>query len=729
MRLYLCEKPSQARDIARVLGASHRGEGCLRGTGICVTWCFGHLLEMAPPDGYGEQYRRWRLETLPIIPADWRLQPRQAGRKQLNAIQGLLGEAREVVIATDADREGETIAREVLDLYRWQGPVARLWLSALDETSIRKALAALRPGEQTCPLYLAGLGRARADWLVGMNLTRAYTLLGRSEDHTGVRSVGRVQTPTLRIVVDRDRTIEAFVPVPYWDLIARFRPENGGPPFRARWRPPGTHCDSEGRCTNESAARQVAQQVAGARGRVTGAQTERVTEPPPLPFDLGTLQQEASRRWGMGAQETLDTAQALYETHKATTYPRTDCPYLPDNLRAEVPRVLAALRQSDPSIAERVEAADSSLRSRAWNDTKITAHHAIIPTAAPCDLSRMNEREQRIYDLVRRRYLAQFYPPHVYDRTTVTLDTAGECFQAEGRRIVAAGWWELFATEEHGEQEEDSHQTLPPLAAGDACRMSDARVEQRATRPPPRYTEGTLIAAMKHAGRLVSDPLLKKKLRETAGLGTEATRAGIIQTLLGRGFLHREKRHLVSTDTGRALIDALPAAVKDPGTTVLWEQALEDIARGRGDLYTFVSVQSRWVTELVQQVQRTDSRPTDGHQAAAPAYVCPECGLPLRRRKGRNGFFWGCSGYPGCTTTLPDAGGKPGRQIGKTVPFQTGRSAVNRGEDVAAGAPCPDCGKGRLVQRTLHQGRNAGRHFLGCSRFPECRFFAWTRTE
>jgi DNA topoisomerase-3 len=818
MRLYLCEKPSQARDIARVLGASHRGEGCLRGTGICVTWCFGHLLEMAPPDGYGEQYRRWRLETLPIIPADWRLQPRQAGRKQLNAIQGLLGEAREVVIATDADREGETIAREVLDLYRWQGPVARLWLSALDETSIRKALAALRPGEQTCPLYLAGLGRARADWLVGMNLTRAYTLLGRSEDQAGVRSVGRVQTPTLRIVVDRDRAIEAFVPVPYWDLIATFQPENDDRPFRARWQPADSHRDSEGRCTNEPAARQVAQQVAGSRGRVTDAQIERVTEPPPLPFDLGTLQQEASRRWGMGAQEVLDAAQALYETHKATTYPRTDCPYLPESMRGEAPRVLAALRQSDPMIADQVEAADSSLCSRVWNDAKITAHHAIIPTAVPCDLSKMGEREQRIYDLVRRRYLAQFCPPHRYDRTTVILNAGGETFQATGRRIVTSGWRALFGGEDAGEQAANEQQELPPLSAGDTCHVSDARVEQRATRPQPRYTEGTLIAAMKHAARLVSDPKLKKKLRESAGLGTEATRAGILQTLIKRGFLRRHKRHLISTDTGRLLIDTLPEEVKDPGTTALWEQALDDIAQSRGDLDVFVTAQARWVRDLVQQVQSSDDPSKDGIQDAAPAHPCPDCGKPMRRRKGRRGFFWGCSGYPECTTTLPDAGGKPGQRIadrpvgscacggdvreslkawqcqgcsaivwketagkqislkqtldlfaGKTVRLKglkskkgkgfnadarieggrvrllfkgsdggnkeaqtsrtTARSAAKGGGGAAAGEPCPDCGKGSLVQRTLRQGKNAGRQFFGCSRFPDCRFFTWKGSE
>ena len=718
-RLFLCEKPAQARDIARVLGARQRGDGCLNGPGVTVTWCVGHLLEMDPPEAYGEELKRWRLETLPILPSRWKLHPRKGAAGQLKTIGRLLKSASEVVVATDADREGETIAREVLDRFGWRGPVLRLWLSALDEASIRKALAGLLPGEKTRPLYLAGLARSRADWMVGMNLTRAYTILGRERGHDTVLSVGRVQTPTLRLVVDRDREIEAFRPRPYWEVVAML--EKAGAPFPARWRPSGAIADEEGRCMREQAAREVATRIQGRTAVVTHAETKRVREAPPLPFDLGTLQQEASRRWGMGAQQVLDIAQSLYETHKATTYPRTDCRYLPESMFGEVDQVLKALVASDPDLEPLVRRADRTLRSRAWNDKKITAHHAIIPTTAPCDVSGMNADERRLYDLIRRHYLAQFYPRHEYDQTEVELAIGKEAFESRGRRIRAAGWRTLLGRDEpdeNGEQAVD----LPPLEEGDRCAVVDARMERKETRPPRRYTEGTLIAAMKNAARLVEDPQLRKRLRETAGIGTEATRAGIIQTLLDRGFLRKEKKHLVSTETGRALIDALPEPVKDPGTTALWEQALEDIAQGRGDMATFLERQAEWVRALVHRVQEGSA----GIEASTSRHPCPECGRPMRRRKGAQGWFWGCSGYPECRCTLPDARGKPGkRKSGKS-----GKVSAARREKPArsgsAGNACPECGDGSLVQRTVRNGKNAGREFLGCSRYPRCRYFAWT---
>jgi DNA topoisomerase III len=654
MRLWLAEKPSQARDIARVLGAQSKGDGYLRGSAETVTWCFGHLLEQAPPERYGEQYQRWSLDTLPILPETWQLTVKAPARKQFGVIRRLLQQAREVVIATDADREGEMIAREVLDACAWRGPIHRLWLSALDEASVRKALSTLWPGEKTRPLYLAGMSRARADWLVGMNLTRAYTLLGRQAGHDGVLSVGRVQTPTLRLVVDRDRAIEAFVPQPYWDVKVILDHANGR--FEARWLPPAPVADAEGRCIRESSARQVAQRVAGGEASVSGVETTRVRQAPPLPFDLGTLQQEASRRWGMGAQQVLQTAQALYESHKATTYPRTDCPYLPQSMLSEVPQVLDAMVQSDPDMTPWVKRSDPGVRSRAWNDAKITAHHAIIPTTARCQVARMSESERRIYDLVRRRYLAQFFPQHEFDRTEAHLRAGeGDRLRATGKRIVVPGWRELF-----GADDDDAEvQALPSVAEGDHCRVTSAEVEAKTTTPPAHYTEGTLIAAMKHVSRLVDDPQLRKRLKETAGIGTEATRAGIIETLLQRGFVRKRKKHVVSTDTGRALIDALPDPVQDPGTTALWEQALEEIAEGRRDPAEFLKQQADWVRMLVARAQAGAGlamRPAD-----VPQHPCPACGKPMRRRKGRDGHFWGCTGYPECRQTLPDQRGKPGK--------------------------------------------------------------------
>jgi DNA topoisomerase III len=654
MRLWLAEKPSQARDIARVLGAQSKHDGYLEGASEIVTWCFGHLLEQAPPEHYGDQYRRWSLESLPIVPQTWQSTVKGSARKQFAVIRRLLEQAREVVIATDADREGEMIAREVLDACAWHGPVQRLWLSALDETSVRRALSNLWPGSKTEPLYRAATSRARADWLVGMNLTRAYTVLGRAAGHDGVLSVGRVQTPTLRLVVDRDRAIAAFVPQPYWDVRVVLEHANGR--FQARWVPPAPVADNEGRCVSEASARQVAQRVSGGAARVSGVETTRVRQAPPLPLDLGTLQQEASRRWGMGAQATLQAAQSLYETHKATTYPRTDCPYLPQSMRADVPQVLDALAQSDPDLMPWVQRADAGAQSRAWNDAKITAHHAIIPTSAPCQIARMSESERRVYDLVRRRYLAQFYPPHEFDKTEVQLRAGeGDQLRATGKRIVVPGWRELFGADD----EDADAQALPALAEGDRCQVVGAEVEAKKTTPPAHYTDGTLIAAMKNVSRLVEDPRLRKRLKETAGIGTEATRAGIIETLLERGFVRKRKKHVVATDTGRALVDALPAPVTDPGTTALWEQALEEIAEGRHDPAEFLKQQADWVRVLVTRAQGGAGlalRPAD-----VPQHPCPACGKPMRRRKGRDGHFWGCTGYPECRQTLPDQRGKPGK--------------------------------------------------------------------
>ncbi|MCG5495528.1 DNA topoisomerase III [Ectothiorhodospira variabilis] len=726
-RLWLCEKPSQGRDIARVLGVGHKGDGCLEGATDTVTWCFGHLLEMAPPDTYGEAYKRWSLDALPIVPDRWRQDVKGSASRQFRVIRQLLGQASEVVIATDADREGEMIAREVLDACQYRGPVQRLWLSALDEASIRKALAALMPGEKTYPLYLAGLGRARADWLVGMNLTRAYTLMGRQAGHDGVLSVGRVQTPTLRLVVDRDREIEAFVPKPYWEVVVQVAHARGG--FRARWVPPEAAADAEGRCISEQTARQVAQRLTGASATVTQVHTERVREAPPLPLDLGTLQQEASRRWGMGAQQVLECAQALYEKHKATTYPRTDCPYLPTSQLSDVEQVMTALMKSDPGIERLVQGADHALQSRAWNDAKITAHHAIIPTSAPCRIDAMSESERRLYDLIRRRYLAQFYPRHEFDRTDAALQAGEDRLKASGKQVCVTGWRILFQGDDQAQDK--TGQTLPPLSRDERCQVAKADVEAKQTTPPARYTEGTLIAAMKGVARLIDDPKLKKMLKESAGIGTEATRAGIIETLLKRGYLVKQKKHLLSTDTARALVDALPAPVKDPGTTALWEQALDEIAQGRQGLDGFLAKQTQWVTVLVQRVQSSAQAGGPGVIAQGqPAHPCPACGQALRRRKGKDGFFWGCSAYPQCRQTLPDSRGKPGKpKATRKRPGSDQGKHNNPAAGVAVGGTCPFCGQGQLVQRTMKNGQQAGRPFLGCTRFPQCKHFAWVSED
>ncbi|MGE8409609.1 MAG: DNA topoisomerase III [Pseudomonas sp.] len=602
MRLFLCEKPSQAKDIAKVLGANRRGDGCWVGTGVTVTWCIGHLLETAPPDAYDARYKRWVLADLPIIPAQWKMQVKPKTASQYKAVKRLLGEAAELVIATDADREGEMIARELVEHCRYRGPIRRLWLSALDDASIRKALASLKPGADTFSLYHSALGRSRADWLIGMNMSRLFTLLGRQSGYQGVLPVGRVQTPTLRLVVDRDRSIADFVPVPFWAIEVQL--DSTGTRFSAQWRAPEDACDDQGRCLKQELAQQAAAAINGAgTAQVVAIKTERVREAAPLPFDLGSLQEVCSKKLGLGAQETLDIAQALYETHKVITYPRSDCGYLPQSQHSEAPAILAALGRADASLAPLQPHLEPQRRSRAWNDAKVSAHHGIIPTAAAIDPSRLPGKHKAVYTLIRARYLAQFLPNHEYDRTQADFDCAGQALRAVGKQIVEPGWRRALPealTPPKG-REAPAPQVLPALSKGQQCAVHDVSLKDLWTQPPKPFTEGDLIKAMKNVAKLVDDPRLKQKLKDTTGIGTEATRAGIIQGLLDRGYMVKNGKALNATPAAFSLIDAVPRAIADPGTTAIWEQALDMVQSGEMTLETFVAKQSAWMSKQVER--------------------------------------------------------------------------------------------------------------------------------
>lgn len=646
MRLFLCEKPSQGRDIAKVLGAIQRGDGCLIGTETTVTWCIGHLLETAPPETYGKQFKSWSLDHLPILPTQWKVEVKPRTAAQFKVIKRLLSEAATVVIATDADREGEMIARELLELCKYRGPVQRLWLSALNEASIRRALSALKSGQETYPLYHSALARSRADWLIGMNLSRLFTRLGRRAGYDGVLSVGRVQTPTLRLVVDRDRAIASFVSVPYWEVDVHL--SSTGQPFIASWLPPSSGQDEAGRCLQQTLARQAVQTIIdGCAATVLSLQTEHFREAPPLPFDLSTLQEICSRKLGLGVQETLNIAQALYETHKATTYPRSDCRYLPASMFDEVPAVFDALLKTDPALRHTLGNLDQSSRSRAWNDAKVTAHHGIIPTTESANLARMSGQERNVYELIRSHYLAQFLPHHEFDRTQVELECGAERLTAVGKQILIQGWKGLLY--ENTEEDEPSHksQVLPVLQQGTQCVVDDVELKSMRTAVPKPLTEGDLIKAMKNVAKLVNDPRLKQKLRDTTGIGTEATRAGIIKGLIDRGYLLKKKRALKASAAAHTLIEAVPAAVADPGMTAIWEQALDEIEAGRLTLDAFVAKQANWIAQLVAHCRSLTLA-----IAVETSPGCPMCNASMLRRKGKSGPFWSCSRYPDCKGTV-----------------------------------------------------------------------------
>ena len=643
MRLFIAEKPSLGRAIADSLpGPQKKENGYIETGGGTVTWCFGHILEAAEPGDYAPKWKAWpgTPSDLPIIPEIWKLTPVPKAKDQLKIIKDLLGGASEIVHAGDPDREGQLLVDEVLEYLGNKKPVLRIWLSALDEKSVRQALSSLKSNSGFAPMKNAARARAQADWLVGMNLSRAYSISARSGGNpVAVLSVGRVQTPTLSLVVARDLEIEHFVPKDFFAVVARIEPGTSRA-FDALWTPPDNHpaLDSEKRCVDSSSAARIAERIKGQKGRLEVKKTDKA-DPPPLPFSLSTLTIEASKKYGLSAKDILDTAQSLYEK-KLTTYPRTDCEYLPENQRGEVREILSALGRRTV-YAVLAKDADPALVSRAWNTEKVTAHHAIVPTREAGSSSSLSEKEEKIFDLVCRRYLAQFYPPFRYTETVATLQLAEEPFRATGKTPLSTGWKSVYQSVEENDGNEPEP-TLPPLSSGDVVHCRDGTVKAKKTTPPKPYTDGTLIAAMKSVGKTLSDPGEKKILLDTDGLGTEATRAAVIEGLLYRGYIEKNKKTLVSTSKGRALIAAVDSEVKSPATTALWERRLEAISNGANPAAFHSEIEGHVGRLVGSALKKTISIPLEGRR-------CPECGSGvLRRVNGKFGPFLGCSGYPDC---------------------------------------------------------------------------------
>lgn len=607
MRLFLAEKPSLARAIADALpGPRQRQDGfILCGRDDVVAWCAGHILELAPPDVYDPSYKRWALEQLPIVPRRWALVAKAPDL--LKTIRGLLPKASNVVHAGDPDREGQLLVDEVLDHLGYRGPVARLLISDLNPPAVRKALAELQPNARFRGLYEAALARQRADWLFGMNLTRLYTLLGRAAGYDGVLSVGRVQTPLLGLIVRRDQEIETFVPQTYYVLTAPV--SSGDRSFQALWRAPDGGCpsvDAAGRLIDRNHARKIQALVNGRDGVVTACSTDKRSEPPPLPYSLPELQVDAGKGLGLSPKQTLDACQALYESHRVLTYPRSDCAYLPEGQFAQAVQVLAAVGRNAPVFASAIARADVRRRSRAWDDRKVSAHHAIVPTAVIRSDATLSRVERDVYHLVCRRFLGQFLPPFEFSETTIEFKLAGELFRARGRSVTARGWRDLLGggrrdegTSEGDDQWEDTEQPVPLLQEGTHVTCRELVVTEKRTTAPKRFTEASLIQAMTGIGRYVADPKIKQLLRETDGIGTPATQANIIQTLFDRRFIERRGRHLSATSVGRSLIAALPDTLTRPDMTALWEAAMRRIAEGQAALPTFLSAVQKDLLHLI----------------------------------------------------------------------------------------------------------------------------------
>ena len=611
MRLFIAEKPSLGRAIADVLPKPHRrGEGFIAcGNDQIVTWCVGHLLEQAQPDVYDSRYARWSLVDLPIIPEKWRLQPRPSVAKQLKVVEGLLAQADEVVHAGDPDREGQLLVDEVLDYLQLpaekRSKVQRCLINDLNPQAVERAINRLRENREFIPLCVSALARARADWLYGINMTRAWTLLGRNAGYDGVLSVGRVQTPVLGLVVRRDEEIANFVPKDYFEVKAHIvTPDESR--FTANWIP-SEACepwqDEEGRLLKRSLAEHVVARISGQPAIVTAYSDKRENDIAPLPFSLSSLQIEAAKRFGLSAQAVLDICQRLYETHKLITYPRSDSRYLPDEHFAGRHAVLNAIQSHQPDLTPPADF-DADRKNRCWDDKKVDAHHAIIPTARASAV-KLNENEQQIYGLVARQYLMQFCPDAVFRKCTIDLDIAGGKFVAKARFLAEAGWRALLGGKER--DEENDGMPLPVVAKDDELLCERGEVLAKQTQPPRHFTDATLLSAMTGIARFVQDKELKKVLRATDGLGTEATRAGIIELLFRRSFLHKKGRYIHSTDAGKALIHSLPDLAARPDMTAQWESTLTRISEKACRYDEFMQPLVQTLSGLIQQARQQPS--------------------------------------------------------------------------------------------------------------------------
>ena len=684
MIVCIAEKPSVATDIAHILGATERHDGYFEGNGYQVTWTYGHLCELKYPEDYRPEWRRWSLAALPMIPRRFgiRLKQDKGVEQQFAVIRRLMQQADGIVNCGDAGQEGELIQRWVMQKAGASCPVRRLWISSLTEEAIREGFAALRPAADYDPLYQAGLCRAIGDWLLGMNATRLYTLkYGQNGRGAGPLSIGRVQTPTLALIVRRQQDIAAFRPEPYWVLTTQYRDTTfnalmGDP---AADEPEAPADDAKGKAAaparkgfaTEAEGRAALERIRQAPFTVTAVTKKKGTETPPRLFDLTSLQVECNRKFGLSADRSLQVIQSLYEK-KVTTYPRVDTTYLSDDIYPKCKQILNGIAEQYGALLEPLRGAPLLRRKKVFDSSKVTDHHAIIPTGIPA--RHLTAEEQRVYDLVARRFIAAFYPDCRFSSTVVLGQAADVPFKTTGKVILQPGWRDVLApagtdTEPDATgPEKERERLLPDFVAGESG-PHRPDLAQKATQPPKPYTEATLLRAMETAGRTVDDEELRDALKEN-GIGRPSTRAAIIETLFRRGYIRRQGKSLAATPTGVELIGTIKAELlKSAELTGIWEKKLREIERREYCAEQFIAELKDMVDELVRQVLADN----EGRRiAATPA---PDPKAP-----------------PAAPETEASATEKPKRKV------------------VRAGSPCPKCGIGKVVK---------GHTAYGCSRWKE----------
>ncbi|MFT8344456.1 MAG: DNA topoisomerase III [Clostridium beijerinckii] len=627
--LVLAEKPSVGRDLAKVLKCNQNKGSYIEGSKYIVTWAMGHLVGLMDPEGYDNKYKEWKMETLPMLPKHMKLTVLKKTGRQYNEVkkQLLRNDVSDIVIATDAGREGELVARWILEKSGVKKPLKRLWISSQTEKAILDGFRNLKPGEAYENLYKAAVCRAEADWLVGLNVTRALTC-----KYNAQLSAGRVQSPTLAMIVSREEEIRNFKPKAYYTLEGKTKG------FTLSW----INKDNNSRIFDEEYASKVASKLRNSDGKIVNVSETNKKKFSPALYDLTELQRDANKIWEYSAKQTLNIMQRLYENYKILTYPRTDSRYITTDIVATIPERLKAI-----SIGEYRTAAEELLRSKInghkgfVDNSKVSDHHAIIPTEEKPNLSALSSEERKIYDLVVKRFLSVMLPPFEYIQTTVEAEVEGEKLVAKGKVIKAKGWKKLYdKLEEDNDDEEIKEQVLPTVSKGDSIKVDSVNIKKGETKPPARFTEATLLSAMENPHKYINvSKEAAKTLGETGGLGTVATRADIIEKLFNSFVIEKRGKEIIPTSKGKQLIELVPKDLKSPLLTAKWESQLDEIAKGKRDDHSFVKEMKNYSVALVEDVKCTNSKFVHDNKTGKK---CPNCGKYLLEVKGKNGIMNVC---------------------------------------------------------------------------------------
>ncbi|MGI4940829.1 MAG: DNA topoisomerase [Janthinobacterium lividum] len=701
----IAEKPELGKAIAVGLGGGRFADGYIDCGRHVVTWAFGHMLEFDEPSAVA-----WSWETLPLA-VNYRKVASDGKGAQLRVIGKLLKTASGVIHAGDPDGEGQLIVDEILDWAGNTAPVRRLLVNDLNQAVVKRQLAAMKPNSEFRGLSQSAEARSRGDFVYGLNLTRAYTLAGRAQGHDGVLSVGRVQTPILGLVVRRCRAFAGHSKATYYRVSGSFA--FGPLVFPAQYRvADGDPVDDAGRLSDRGHAQALAQRLSGKPARIASAKTEEKRQPPPLPYNLLALQAEASQRYGLKPGHVKDITQALREKHRLITYNRSDCQYLSDEQHGDAAAVLASIAANISELGPTLKLANPSFKGRAFDSSKVSAHHAIIPTETRADLSVLSKPERLIYAMIAKRYALQFLRPREYRQTKIEIAVEGSIFTATASVTTSPGWTEAGVEESEALDDangEDAELTidLALLKAGHAGVCQNAAAEEKQTKPRPLYTMATLLKKLTRVADEVKNPELRKilvgrdkgKEGEAGGIGTPATRDTMIKTLFDRGFMAEKGKAIVATSLGDSFYDALPDAARYPDMTALWHVEQEAVASGEMALDAFVTGIERFVDREIASVRAR------GLNITTTAPPCPLCKRPLRRIKGKKGIFWSCTGREdGCTFTADDKGGKPSPRKSAGV-----RSDIHT---------CPACAA-PLVRRP--SAKHKGKFWWSCSGYPSCK--------